>query len=104
MLKEVTRDSDIITPIKHIKGAIQVQTLLTWTLAFTGLLVILMNAGQLPQWAPARGAPGRPRAMHPPAPQSRLCSRADFQWASVGACRHSAIYLIRQAARAGAAA
>ena len=38
-----------------------------------------------------RGAPSRPRAMRTPRGpplKNRLRSRADFQWASVGICRH----------------
>ena len=87
MLKEVTCDSDIIiiTLIKPIKGAIQVQTQLAWALAFTGLLAILINAEQLPRWAPA-ARPGEnkakfgPPACHatPPAPQKTDCAPAQI--------------------------
>ena len=75
MLKEATCDSDIITPIKLIKGAIQVQTQLTWALAFTGLLAISINARAVATAGP-RGAPGRPHAMrNPPLEKSTALAR-----------------------------
>ena len=40
-VEKATCSSDIVTPIKEL---VQVQTRLAWTLAFTGLLAVLINA------------------------------------------------------------
>ena len=64
------------------------QTQLTWALAFTGLLATLINAEQLPRWAPAARPAARVPCNPRPPPTKNDCAPAQISsghlWVSVG--------------------
>ena len=67
---------------KPIKGVIQVQTQLTWPLAFTGPLAILINSAQLPRRDPAARPAARVLCEIPPLKPD--CARAQISSGHLG--------------------